>query len=55
MLGSDVQGPMGRDLVPVQGREAAERFARDHQGRVLGFDEVTAAVVDELFRPRARP
>jgi copper chaperone NosL len=55
VLGSDVQGPMGRDLVPVQGREAAERFARDHQGRVLGFDEVTAAVVDELFRPRARP
>lgn len=56
VLGSDVQGPMGRDLVPIAGRDAADRFSRDHHGtRVLSFDEVTAAVIDELFRPRAHP
>lgn len=54
VLGSDVRSPMGRDLVPVHGRDEAERFARDHHGeRVLAFDEVSAAIVEELFRPRA--
>ncbi len=52
VLGSDLMGPMGRDLVPVQGREAAEALRRDHQGqRVLSFAEVTPAIVEALFRP----
>ena len=52
VLGSDVESPMGRDLVPIEGRERAERFLRDHHAqRVLTYDEVTAAIVDELFRP----
>ncbi|HEY8429684.1 MAG TPA: nitrous oxide reductase accessory protein NosL [Sandaracinaceae bacterium] len=55
VIGTDLEGPMGRDLVPVAGRENAERLMRDHRGeRVLSFDEVTAAVIDELFRPRRR-
>jgi copper chaperone NosL len=33
VVGSDVLGPMGDDLIPVG--EHAERFARDHGGRVL--------------------
>lgn len=52
VLGSDVESPMGRDLVPIEGRERAQRFLQDHHGqRVLSYDEVTSAVVDELFRP----
>lgn len=52
VLGSDVESPMGRDLVPIDGRERAERFLRDHHAqRVLSHDEVTSAVIDELFRP----
>jgi nitrous oxide reductase accessory protein NosL len=55
VLGSDVQGSMGRDLVPVQGREAAERFSREHHGaRVIPFDDVSAAIVEDLFRPQPR-
>lgn len=46
VVGSDVVGPMGDDLIPVA--EHAERFARDHGGRVLAFDEVDAAVLDAL-------
>jgi nitrous oxide reductase accessory protein NosL len=53
VVGSDLESPMGRDLVPVDGREAAERLMEDHSGeRILAFDEVTEDVVDGLFEPR---
>lgn len=49
VIGSDVLGPMGRELVPFAQREEAEEFLRDHHGeRILRFDEVTAAVVASL-------
>jgi nitrous oxide reductase accessory protein NosL len=35
VTGSDVLGPMGQELVPVLGREAAETFRRDHAGKAL--------------------
>jgi copper chaperone NosL len=35
VVGSDVRGPMGMELVPVAGREAAETFMRDHAGTKL--------------------
>lgn len=53
VLGSDILSPMGRDLVPIDGLERAERFARDHRGqRVLAYGDVTSAIIDELFTPR---
>ncbi len=43
ILGSDVSGPMGPDLVPVRTEDAARRFAREHTGReVLTFDATQA-------------
>jgi copper chaperone NosL len=49
ILGSDVRGPMGHELVPVRGKQEAEAFRRDHHGtKVLTFEEVTAAVVAEV-------
>ncbi len=49
VLGSDVYGPMGRELVPFAKRADAEEFLRDHGGtRVLSFDEVTAELVRSL-------
>lgn len=42
VLGSDVYGPMGKELVPVAELETAQTFQRDHQGRqVLRFDQLT--------------
>ena len=39
VLGSDVLGPMGQELVPVAGQEAAETFKMDHAGTgLLRFD-----------------
>jgi nitrous oxide reductase accessory protein NosL len=49
VIGSDVHGPMGHELVPFVGRTAAESFLSDHHGqRILTFDEITASVVEQL-------
>ena len=49
VVGSDVLGPMGHELVPVHGEESARVFAVDHHGKqVLPFADLTPAVVSEL-------
>lgn len=47
VAGSDVTGPMGRDLIPVAPSEA-ERFVRDHRGRVLREAQIDAAALRSL-------
>lgn len=50
VLGSDVEGAMGADLVPIADQASAERFMREHHGsRVLRFGEITPAVVGALM------
>jgi copper chaperone NosL len=46
IMGSDVLGPMGDDLVPVD--EHADRFVRDHGGRVLQHAEIDRASLGAL-------
>ena len=42
VLGSDVYGPMGEELVPVKGKKEAEQFLKDHNGKkILPVDRVT--------------
>lgn len=49
VVGSDVLGPMGKELVPFAERAEADEFLRDHRGkRVLRFADVTRAVLDGL-------
>ena len=49
VLGSDVNGPMGRDLVPFAKKSDAEEFLSDHQGRrVIRFREITPALLKTL-------
>lgn len=53
VLGSDVYGPMGSELVPHGTRDEAEEFLRDHHGsRIVGFDEVTADLLLALREKR---
>jgi len=42
ITGSDVNGPMGAELVPVKGEEQARTFMKDHDGdRMIRFNEIT--------------
>ena len=42
VAGSDVMGPMGAELIPLEKREDAETFSLDHGGgEILEFDEIT--------------
>jgi nitrous oxide reductase accessory protein NosL len=51
VVGSDVLGPMGKELVPLADAEAAADFKGDHGGsRILRASEVDAAVLGELTR-----
>lgn len=49
VAGSDVVGPMGPDLVPIDDEAAAQRFREEHAGkRVLRFDAIDAAALEAL-------
>ena len=47
--GSDVYGPMGRELIPFEKKEGAEQFMTDHIGKSLfKFDEITYDLIKSL-------
>jgi copper chaperone NosL len=49
VIGSDVYGPMGRELIPFKKEADAKGFMKDHKGRaLLTFKGVTAEVLKEL-------
>lgn len=42
VIGSDIYGPMGRELIPFARESDAREFMRDHKGKaLLKFKEVT--------------
>ena len=46
VIGSDVLGPMGRELVPFATRGDAEEFLKDHHGtRILRYGEITPEII----------
>ncbi|ALV24619.1 NosL family protein [Campylobacter iguaniorum] len=49
VIGSDVYGPMGSELIPFSTIEEARTFAKDHDGKtILSFDEITKSLVEKL-------
>ena len=49
VVGSDVYGPMGRELIPFKSREDASEFLRDHHGeRIVLFKNVSSALTNSL-------
>jgi len=49
VIGSDVRGPMGKELVPFAKKTDADGFLKDHHGKkVLSFDEITPATLKSL-------
>ncbi len=49
VIGSDVLGPMGDELIPFSTRQEAENFRKDHQGTaILTFEEITSSQIMEM-------
>jgi copper chaperone NosL len=48
VIGSDIMGPMGRELVPLATKEDAEAFTHDHTGRIIRFKDVTRTILKEV-------
>lgn len=49
VAGSDVFGPMGRELMPFVQETDAKEFMKDHYGKkLIPFGDVTADVIDGL-------
>lgn len=48
VIGSDVLGPMGHELVPLASEADAEAFVADHGGQVIRFEAVDAELLERL-------
>ncbi len=49
VIGSDIYGPMGHELIPFEYKDEAETFSMDHKGtKVVSFDEITSREVYKL-------
>lgn len=49
VVGSDVTGPMGHELVPFATKDAALAFSKDHKGqKVLTFEAITSEQVESM-------
>ena len=49
VVGSDILGPMGHELIAFSSRAGAENFLQDHHGtEILGFAEISPQLIESL-------
>ena len=49
VIGSDVLGPMGHELIPFASRPAAENFLKDHHGsEIVSFSSITPKRISSM-------
>lgn len=49
VIGSDVYGPMGHEIIPFKTEKDAREFIRDHQGqRIISFEDVDPALLNAV-------
>ncbi len=49
VLGSDVFGPMGKELIPLETEDDAKEFMKDHKGmKIIRFSDVAPEVMKTL-------
>jgi nitrous oxide reductase accessory protein NosL len=49
VVGGDVYGPMGRELIPFEKEAGAQEFMKDHKGKdVLPFERIDLGLVKGL-------
>jgi nitrous oxide reductase accessory protein NosL len=47
--GSDIYGPMGRELIPLEKEKEARGFMKDHEGKtLLRFQDVSGSIIKGL-------
>jgi len=47
VLGSDINGPMGKELIPCAGMAEAREFMKDHKGnKILTFKQLSAGLFE---------
>jgi nitrous oxide reductase accessory protein NosL len=53
VIGSDVLGPMGNEFVPLENRNDAEDFLKEHKGnRIVTFEQATPDMAFKLDKGR---
>jgi len=53
VVGSDVFGPMGHELIPFNSEKNAETFMYDHNGlKILQFHEIDTELLDKLDKAK---
>jgi copper chaperone NosL len=55
VAGSTRTGAMGPTLAPFAARDAAQAFADEYGGRLLGFDEITLPVLESMMPAAGEP
>jgi nitrous oxide reductase accessory protein NosL len=46
VIGSDVYGPMGKELIPFESEQNAKTFMADHNGKsIVKFSEINASML----------
>ncbi len=49
VIGSDVMGPMGYELIPLATKDDAEDFLKDHKGQsILSYGQVTPQIIEKV-------
>ena len=55
VVGTNLVGPMGLDLIPVKGRKAAENLKQDYKGEVIvTLDKITPELIEKARRGRLK-
>ncbi|MCP3874472.1 MAG: nitrous oxide reductase accessory protein NosL [Desulfobacteraceae bacterium] len=53
VVGSDVLGPMGHELIPFDSKRNADIFSADHNGlKILQFNQINAELLDKLDKAK---
>jgi len=49
VIGSDIYGPMGRELISLEKEAEAKEFMKDHKGKsILKFKDITYEIIKGL-------
>ena len=53
VVGSNIHGPMGHELIPFASRSSARTFMSDHKGlKIFRFQDITPELLDQLDKAK---